>query len=76
MYTLIAWYKDAIFFTKWCICDIYYLCQHRAMAAISVCNFICNLHCKYEVAKTILSVSIVLWISVIEYFFLYTAHII
>ena len=35
IYTLIAWYKDAIF-TKCCICDIYNLRQHRVMAAISV----------------------------------------
>ena len=31
------------FFTKWCICDIYYLRQHRAMAAISVYIIICTL---------------------------------
>ena len=36
IYTLIAWCKDAIFFTKWCICNIYNMRQHRAMAAISV----------------------------------------
>ena len=36
IYTLITRYKDAIFFTKWCMCDIYNLCQHTAMAAISV----------------------------------------
>ena len=35
IYTLIAWYEDAIF-TKWCICNIYRLRQHRAMATISV----------------------------------------
>ena len=35
IYMLIVWYKTP-FFTEWCICDINYLSQLRAMAAISV----------------------------------------
>ena len=35
IYMLITRYKDTIF-TKWCMCDIYNLCQHRVIAATSV----------------------------------------
>ena len=51
IYMLIVWYKT-LFFTEWCICDINYLSQHRAMAAISV--YVCKLHILYTIFPTVI----------------------
>ena len=41
IYTLIAWYKDTIFYQVVYMQYIYWRCQHRAMAAISVYVMLC-----------------------------------